>query len=450
MEPVTLKEIIRWTDGQTANIQNEMIFEGICTDSRSTTTGSLFIALKGKNFDGHDFVCDAIKAGATAVLSEKLLHHKIPQIIVKCTLTALGDIAKNYRRKFSVPIIGITGSDGKTTTKEMCWHLLSSKFNVCKNQGNFNNEIGLPLSIFSMTKNTEIGIFELGMNGSGQLRYLSSILQPDIAIITSIGYAHLGFFKSRAELAAAKSEILEHISPDGLAVVNGDTGFLNFFSGRTFVPPVRVGLKHNSDFQGILTGYDGKGFVLKIDGWRNFEFRINSWNGAIAYPALFSIFISDYFGIQRNRIEKLVRDFVLIEGRGHLKEQNGIRILDESYNANPGSMKMALHYFTKQHARRKIAIIGAMAELGKWSKLYHKKIGNILKNSTCDAVFTTGEDAKIISELCGKKSKHFENVDDLAIYVCKFVKKGDLLLVKGSRFNKLEIVINKLMEKLER
>lgn len=448
METVSLKEIIKWTDGTPVNIRNEIYFDAISTDSRSVDVNSLFVALKGKNFDGHDFVGDAIKLGARAAIVQRKLNQDFPQIVVSDTLKALGDIAKNYRKKFTFPIIGITGSDGKTTTKEMCWHLLSSKFNVCKNQGNFNNEIGLPLSIFSLTKDTEIGVFELGMNGAGQLRYLGSILQPDIAIITSIGYAHIGFFNSRKELALAKSEILESIWSDGLVVVNNDTGFLNLFKKNTSISPVRIGMKSGSDFCGVITDYNGTEFILRIEKWERFQFKIKSWNGAIAYPALFSIFIADYFGVPRRTIEKLICDFVLISGRGKVKECDGVVIFDESYNANPGSMKAAIEYFMKQKAKRKIVVIGEMAELGKWSKMYHKKIGRILQKSDCESVFTIGEDAKIIAHLCGRKSKHFEDIYQLAEYVSHFVERGDIILVKGSRINKLDIVVQKLIEKL--
>ncbi|MCM8764148.1 MAG: UDP-N-acetylmuramoyl-tripeptide--D-alanyl-D-alanine ligase [Candidatus Omnitrophica bacterium] len=450
MEPVTLKEIIDWTGGKTLNIRENIIFENISTDSRTANEGSLFVALKGKNFDGHDFAFDAIKAGARAVIVDHCLNANFSQIIVLDTHKALGDIAANYRRRFSCPVIGITGSDGKTTTKEICAHILSTRFNVCKNQGNFNNEIGLPLSIFSMTADTEIGIFELGMNGYGQLRYLSSILQPDIAIITSVGYAHLGFFKSRSDLAVTKAEILQHTLFDGLTLVNNDTGFIKVFSGRTCSPPVRIGMKKCSDFRGIMYDYDRDIFTLRIEKWNGIDFKINSWNGAIAYPALFSIFIADYFGVPRGKIAKSVYEFGLISGRGKVNNCRGIYIFDESYNANPASMKMALYYFGRQKAKRKIAIIGSMAELGKWSEFYHREIARIVKNLCFDAVFTVGDDARIISKSCGEKGRHFKTSDEISEYLCNFVKTGDAILVKGSRMNKLEIVVQKLADSLEK
>ncbi len=449
MEEFSLKELVDWTEGEIVNIKDEIVFNNVCTDSRTILSGCVFVALKGKNFDGHDFVQQAIKSGAKAAVVEKIVDSRLPQILVKDTLVALGNIAKNYRKRFGCPIIGITGSDGKTTTKEMCSHLLSSRFNVCKNHGNFNNEVGLPLSIFSLSSQTDIGVFELGMNGYGQLRYLGSILQPDIAVITSVGYAHIGFFKNRSDLARTKAEIVDSLLPEGLVIVNNDTGFINFFSGKTIFPPVQAGFKNGSNFKGIMVEYKKEMFTLQIKGWDNLSFRINSWNGAIAYPCLFSIFIADYFGIPRRLISRLVNEFVLLDGRGKIKESGGIRIIDESYNANPGSMESALRYFSMQEAKRRIAVIGEMAELGKHSELYHKRIGHILKDLTIDFIFTTGKDARVISDICKEKSSHFENSLELAECVSTFVKKGDIVLVKGSRINRLETVVERILEETE-
>jgi len=447
MEPITLDEIVKWTGGSCFSKNDDIVFNSISTDSRTCSCGCLFVALKGKNFDGHDFIPDVIKAGAKGVIVEKKIPVDIAQILVSDTLKALGDVARNYRRKFLCPVIGITGSDGKTTTKEMCAHLLSSRFNVCKNQGNFNNEIGLPLSIMTMTKNTEAGIFELGMNGYGQLDYLGRILQPDIVIITSIGYAHLGFFKNRKDLARTKAEILNHIRSDGLAFINGDVNFSDIFNKKLLFRPVYAGLHPANDFQGIITGYQQDQFTLRIKQWEHIDFKIKSWNGAIAYPSLFSILIADYFGVPRDLLPKLVYDFVLIGGRGLVKNAASVRIFDESYNANPGSMTVALQYFAKQKAKRKLVVVGCMAELGKWSKFYHRRIAELIKKLNFDAVFTIGEDARVISALSNNISKHFESIQDMAEYVCNFVKSGDAIMVKGSRINKLDIIVQHLTGK---
>jgi len=449
MEKITLCEVIKWTDGTCFN-KKDIIVKSITTDSRNISDGALFIALKGKNFDGHDFAGDAIKSGAKAVVVEKQLPFDIPQIVVSDTLIALGNIAKNYRRKFYCPIIGITGSDGKTTTKEMCAHLLSAKFCVCKNHGNFNNQIGLPLSIMNLDKTTEIGIFELGMNNYGELRYLGGILQPDIVIITSIGYAHLGFFKNRRDLAMTKAEILESVRSDGLIVINRDTNFLDVLKGNTIYPPVTIGMHPSSDFRAIVTDYTGNEITLKIEKWKHLLFKIKSWNGSMIYPSLFSIFIADYFGVPRSTIAKYLYDFNLINGRGQIKECGNVKIFDESYNANPASMSMALQYFARQKARRKIAVIGQMAELGRWSKFYHRKIANLVEKLKFDAVFTVGSDAKIISESFSKTAKHFDNVGDMIEYMQNFITSGDAVFVKGSRINNLEILVQSLIEKLER
>lgn len=450
MEPITFEEVLDWTGGVSINGENRIVFNGISTDSRVSCKNCLFIALKGKNFDGHNFVSGAVKSGASAALVERKLSENIPQIIVGSTLNALGDIAKNYRRKFNCTIIGITGSDGKTTTKEMSAHLLGSMFNVCSNNGNFNNEIGLPLSIFNISKKTDIGIFELGMNGHGQLRYLGNILQPEIAIITSIGYAHLGFFNNRSDLAEAKAEILENVHIDGLALFNRDTGFQNILKQKGIANLIGVGFGSLSDFRGIITNYSEDSFHLEIDFWKNIRFKINSWNRAIAYPALFSIFLADYFGIPKAQLPTLLSSFSLINGRGRIRTVGGIKIFDESYNANPGSMRMALEYFALQKAKRKIAVLGAMAELGRWSKFYHRKIGDLVKKLDLDFVFTIGEDAFIISHFLKNSGMHFSNLEDMVKYICSFVKPGDSILVKGSRINNLDILIQRITEKMER
>ncbi len=449
MEPITLQEILNWTDAEIVNCKNEIVFSGVSTDSRSRCKDCLFVALKGKNFDGHSFVSDAVKSGALAAVVERRLSENITQIIVDDTLRALGDIAKNYRRRFHCTVVGITGSDGKTTTKEISAHLLGSMFDVCSNQGNFNNEIGLPLSIFNISRKTDIGIFELGMNGRGQLRYLGGILQPDIVVITSIGYAHLGFFKNRAELAEAKAEILENISADGLALFNRDNDFQNILKRKGCFLLKGIGFNPFCEFRGFIKNYNGDYFDLEIDSWRNIKFRINSWNGAIGYPALFSVFLADYFGIPKCRLPALLNSFILIGGRGRIRTVKGIRIFDESYNANPGSLKMALEYFALQKARRKIVVIGAMAELGKWNSFYHKKISSLVRNLHFDYVFTIGDDARIISESRKNRGIHFEKIENMIEYICSFVKPGDALLVKGSRINNLDLLVQKLTEKLE-
>ncbi|HOC02506.1 MAG TPA: UDP-N-acetylmuramoyl-tripeptide--D-alanyl-D-alanine ligase [bacterium] len=450
MEPIKFEEVLRWTGGTSRENEKEIVFSGISTDSRCLCKDCLFVALRGKNFDGHNFVLDAVKSGALGILTERQLPYNVPQIIVDDSIRALGDIARNYKRKFNCTVIGITGSDGKTTTKEMSAFLLGSVFNVCCNQGNFNNEIGLPLSMFNISKKTEIGIFELGMNGKNQLRYLGDILRPDIVVITSIGYAHLGFFKNRRDLAEAKAEILENISIDGITLFNEDTDFYDVLREKGAHTLKGIGLGPSSDFRGFVKNYNEDYFDLEISLWKNIIFRINSWNGAIAYPALFSIFLADYFGIPKNRLPAMLHNFVLIGGRGKIRISNDIKIFDESYNANPGSMKTAIEYFALQKAKRKIVIIGAMAELGKWSKFYHKKIADIVRKSCFDFVFTIGDDARIISDSVENKGMHFDNLEDMIKHVCSFVKPGDSILVKGSRINQLDVLVQKLTMKTEK
>jgi len=443
MDKLRISEIAGWCRGSVSGKNCKVIASAVSTDTRTLVPGSIFVALKGKNFDGHDFVGTAMKNGAVAAIVERRLQGDFPQILVQNTQKALGDIAKNYRMKFSCPIIGISGSDGKTTAKEMTAQILSCKYKVCKNEGNFNNEIGLPLSIFSLNRETDIGVFELGMNAAGQLKYLGGILQPDIAFITNVGYAHVGFFQNRNALARAKGELLECVSRNGFALVNQDTGFLGLFRRISNVP---IGTFGFSKYAGFRAKYLESGidfFTMLVINW-NEEFRLNFWNGGFAYPALGALCIGEHFGIPRHVMKRQLAEFEPIEGRGRIISIRGIKLFDESYNANPGSIRNALKYFCVQSASRRIVVIGAMAELGRFSLRYHASIGRLLAKCPVDMVFTVGDDAYVIARILKSRAKHFEDVQTLASHLIRYLRRGDAVLVKGSRVNHLEIVVNAL------
>ncbi|HPP67207.1 MAG TPA: cyanophycin synthetase, partial [bacterium] len=235
-------------------------------------------------------------------------------------------------------------------------------------------------------------------------------------------------------------------SIDGFGIFNRDNDFQNILKQKgVFLKTVGFGPLCN--FRGFITSYNTDSFNLQVNGWENVNFRINSWNGAIAYPALFSLFIAEYFGIPKSHLPSLVNNFVLINGRGKMRIVDGVKIFDESYNANPGSLKTALRYFALQKAKRKIVVIGAMGELGKWSRFYHKKLGDMIQKLDFDFVFTIGEDACIISKLVKKKGMHFDNLQEMTEYISGFVKAGDAVLVKGSRMNNLDLLVEHLVEK---
>ncbi|MCL5408722.1 MAG: UDP-N-acetylmuramoyl-tripeptide--D-alanyl-D-alanine ligase [Candidatus Omnitrophica bacterium] len=443
MEKIQISDIIKWTKGRPLNIPSDFTISSIITDSKNPCEDSLFIALKGERFDGHDFVMDVMKKKCRAVIVKKPVEKKIPQIIVDDTLKALGHLGKNYRKKFSCPVLGITGSDGKTTTKELIASFLSSKYNVVYNTGNLNNEIGLPLSLFKMNRSTDIGIFELGMNGTGQLRYLANILQPDVSVITSIGSSHIGFFKNHAELVCAKCELLQKTKK--LSVINGDTGYNNIIENFTD-NVVFFGLSQNNGFRGRYLDFDEKGFNLMILPWKEI-FHVPFWNGAFAYSVIASLFTGDYFLSERDSMRKTLSNFHPLEGRGKISQHNGIKIFDESYNANPDSMKKALFYFSKQNGKRKIAVLGDMAELGRFSKFYHINVGKFLKGLPMDKIFTVGQDAELINKYADKDGRHFDTREELEKFLLSGIKRGDTILVKGSHINQLDKTVHILLRR---
>jgi UDP-N-acetylmuramoyl-tripeptide--D-alanyl-D-alanine ligase len=441
MEKIQISEIIKWVKGKPININSDFPITSIITDSRTPSPESLFVALKGERFDGHNFVMDVINKKSKAVIIEKPIEKKIPQILVNNTLKALGDIAKNYRKKFSFPVISIVGSDGKTTAKEMISSFLSSQYKVSSNTGNLNNEIGLPLSILKMNKSTTIGVFELGMNGTGQLTYLADILKPDISVITSIGSSHIGLFKNHAELAYAKCEILQKTKK--LSVINGDTGYNNIIK-KFLDGSVLFGFSRRNDFQGKYVRFDENGFDLMVVPWGK-NFFIPFWNGAFAYSVLASLFIGDYFLDEKESMRKILSQFQPLEGRGKISYNNGVKIFDESYNANPDSMKKALFYFSKQKGKRNIVVLGSMAELGHFSKFYHINVGKFLKQIPIDKVFTLGPNTELINQYSGKDGKHFDERQELDKHLLSVIRKGDNILIKGSHINQLDKTVHILL-----
>jgi len=402
MEKVKLSEIIKWCKGKVNKKFKDFFIEGISTDSRQIKKGEIFIALKGEKYDGHDFVKDAFKKGAVAsIVSSDYIGNDNLLIKVKDTLYALGDIGKNYRIKLNMHVINITGSDGKTTTKEIIKEILSEKFNTTGTIGNFNNQIGLPLSILQADKKTEIGVFEIGMNKKGEIDYLSKISAPNSCVITNIGVAHIGFFKNRKELADAKSEIFGNLIKEKNVFLNKDSDFFYYLKGKTDTKNlITIGVKKNADITGEIIEEEFDYFIFEYSGEK---YKMNFWNTSFIYSGLFGIAFGKKFGISEKHIKNVLYGLKPLKGRGEFIKDD-IFIIDESYNSNPNSLKNSLLSFERKKFKRKIAIIGDMAELGKFSNFYHWYIGNLIRNLKIDIIFTFGKESKKISEVSGKKN----------------------------------------------
>ncbi len=445
MEKVKLSEIIFWCKGKVNRKFGDFYISGISTDTRNLKKGDLFIALKGEKFDGHNFVKEAFEKGASCCIVCKNFQENSGLIIkVEDTIFALGDIGKNYREKMKMKVIGITGSDGKTTTKEIIKNILLEKFKVVATMGNFNNQIGLPLSILQADSKTEFGVFEMGMNKKGEIDYLSKICKPNYCIITNIGCAHIGFFRNRKEIADAKSEIFKNLIQEKAVFLNRDSDFFNYLKEKIDKENlITVGVNKKGEIRGKILEEGIDFFIYEVKGEK---YKMNFWNTTFIYSGLFGIAFAEEFGISKNYVKDVIENIKPLSGRGQIKK-NKIFIIDESYNSNPNSLKNSLLCFERKNFNRKIAVLGDMAELGKFTNFYHYYIGKVLANLKIDIVLTCGNSSKIISDISGK-GKHFFEIEECKKYLKSIIKKGDAILVKGSRIAKMDQIVEYLKEEI--
>jgi UDP-N-acetylmuramoyl-tripeptide--D-alanyl-D-alanine ligase len=443
MGKIRLSEIVKWCEGKVNKKFDDLFINGISTDSRQIKKGEVFIALKGEKYDGHNFINDAFKKGAIAsIVSCDYKGNDNLIIKVKDTLSALGDISKNYRMKINMHVIAVTGSDGKTTTKEIIKGILSEKFKTAGTIGNFNNQIGLPLSILKADEKTEFGVFEMGMNKKGEIDYLSKITMPNSCVITTIGVAHIGFFRNRREIADAKSEIFNNLIEERNVFLNKDNDFFYYLKKKADTENlVSVGVEKNADIKGKIIEKNLDFFTFESCGER---YKMNFWNTSFIYSGLFGIAIGKKFGISKKHIGNVLCEIRPLKGRGEILK-NKIFIIDESYNSNPYSLKNSLLSFESKDFKRKIAILGDMAELGKFSNFYHWYIGKLIKNLKIDIIFTLGKESKKITDI-SKKGTHFYEIEELKKKLKKEIRKQDAILIKGSRIMKMEEIVEFLKE----
>ena len=450
MEKVKISDIVKWTEGVLENSKSDFLIRGISTDTRKLKKGEVFVALKGENFDGHDFVEEAFTKGAIcAVVKENFNLPGKTLIKVKDTLKGLGDIAKGYRKRFNLKVIGITGSDGKTTTKEIVGKILSSKYNTVVSEKSYNNQIGLPLTLFKLSPNTEFCVVEMGMNRKGEIDYLSQIALPSIGVITNIGYAHIGFFKNRKEIAEAKSELLKNLKKGGFKLLNFDSPFFDYLKRKGECRTISFGLKDGADYQAFIDRINKNSFTFNIKNLKG-NFKMNFWNPSFIYSGIIGIILGIKFGIPLDKIKKILAGFKPLAGRSNIIDTGKITIIDESYNSNPNSLKWAIYYFAKREGKRKILIVGDMAELGKYSYIFHLNIGRYLNKLPIDLIITYGEKSSIIGK--GIKDKErvrsFDNLSEIEEFLKKNIRSGDVILVKGSRIMGMERIVSYMKEKL--
>lgn len=449
MIAMNFQEIVQCLGNCTCDSKQDFLIKGISTDSRNIKDGDLFIALIGQKFDGHEFVQSCYEKGAAAVLVSKEVDVECPQIIVDDTLVALREIAKYYRDKFKTPIIAVTGSTGKTSTKEMIASVLQEKFNVHKTKQNFNNEIGLPLTLFELEKEHDISVLEMGMNNLGEIERLAYIARPTIGVITNIGTAHIENLKSRENILKAKMEITSFFDNKNTLIVNGDDEYLSTLENLPF-RVIKVSTKGKGDYNAldiVNLGENGVEFKCNYKG-KIHEFRIILPGIHNVYNALVAIAIADIYnltvdevinGIINFKPGKLRMDIINLE--------KGIKLINDCYNANLDSMKAALDVLGDYRNNRRIAVLGDMFELGSFSEKAHREVGDYAK-SKCDLLIAVGNDAKFIFEESNKsiKSFYFNTKEEACQFLNTEIKDNDVVLIKASRGMQMEYITNCITE----
>ena len=441
------------------NVDNlkKRILKGVSTDSRYLKSGEIFFALRGEKYDGHEFVLKAFAAGAAcAVVDEKaditaFKNHSY--IIVNDTTKALGELARIYRKKFDIPVIAVAGSNGKTTTKEMIAQILSKKYTVHSTQGNLNNHIGVPQTIFGLKKSHEIAVIELGTNHFGELEYLCGIAEPTHGLITNIGREHLEFFGDLDGVARAESELWAALGKTGTGFINNDDPYV-VATAKNIRRKVRYACSTRSvNLRGKILSIDENGcvtFRATPKRKKPFEVTLSVPGNHVVSNAVAATAVGLYFKVSAKDIQRALGEFEAVSKRMEITKIGGITIINDTYNANPDSVMSALQTLQSMKASgRKIIILSDMLEVGPDTKREHSRIGRTIGEMGFEFLLTYGNAARAIHENADVKMKlHYDQKNILAEYAVELVSAGDIVLVKGSRGMKMEDVVLFLQERL--
>ncbi len=444
IESVTLSFLAAATGGEIVLGSGDEIIGSISTDSRDCADVSVFIAISGENFDGNKFIPSAISGGARGYISDGDCSFTDCDFALKVadTRAALLDIAAAYRRRFDISIVGLTGSVGKTTTKELIAAVLETERNIIKTQGNFNNEIGLPFTLFGIRQSHEIGVIEMGMSNFDEISRLTRCARPQLAVITNIGESHIEYLGSRQGILQAKCEIFEGLSEGGVAVLNGDDDLLFGIKGSLPIKTINYGIENaacdivagdiRAGNNGISFKVDGEEFSIKLPGRHN------------VLNALCAIAVGRCYGLGTDSIRSALAAYESAGIRQSITERDGIRVITDCYNAAPKSVKAAIEVLTCVADGRKVAVLGDMAELGDKSAQYHKEIGEFAARNNIDLLVLIGKFAEhTASGASGCEVSIHDSNQSIEQYLRSKLKAGDTVLFKGSRVMHLEEVAEK-------
>jgi UDP-N-acetylmuramoyl-tripeptide--D-alanyl-D-alanine ligase len=433
-----LSELVRCAAGQI--VGNDCAFSSVSTDSRTLKPGALFVALSGPSFDGHDFVASAAEHGAVAALVERPLASQLPQVVTPDPLGALSAFAREWRRQFHIPLVGVTGSNGKTTTKELLGSILSPQGKTLITRGNLNNHIGVPLMLLELTAEHRYAVIEMGANHLGEIAHLASLAEPTVGIVTNAGAAHLEGFGSLAGVAQGKGEMFRALPPEGVAVVNADDTYAAQWRDSSAAERVLTfGFEQPADFMAhkvrsqsdasgfrtdfeLVTPYGSRPAMLALGGLHNLR---NALGAAAAACAV---------GIELDEIVAGLAAMKSVAGRLELKPAlNGAFLVDDSYNANPSSLKAGLDAFRTFGGVRWLVLGNSANEL-------HAEVGRYAKQAGIERLLAVGERSRFAVEAFGPGAQWFASLDALITEASKSLTAGVAVLIKGSRANRLERV----------
>lgn len=455
MQGLTVREVIQATGGKLISGSDTAALTDITTDSRNMGEGMLFIPLTGPTFNGHEFIAAAFECGAAAVLTQEDTEPLLDKTIIRVvdTRKALGDIACFYKEKYRIPTVAVTGSVGKTTTKDMLYSVLSQKYNTVKTLGNFNNDIGLPLTVFRQESEHEMAVFEMGQSGFDEIRYLASIAKPDVAVITNIGTSHIEKLGSREGIFHAKMEITDFFDQKNTLIVNGDDEFLKTVDNRDYTV-IRYGIDneacHVRAYHIRNYGADGSAFSVDAEG-KTYEVRVNVAGVHNVYNALAAICVGRLYDIAMEDIIRGIGSFELTAMRMEFEDYDGVTVIDDCYNSSPDSVRASLAVLSSLEAPRKIAVLGDILEMGTFAPDAHKLLGNDAADAGIDVLVTAGENARLIAEQAKRRGMtevvSFDKTREAAGYVASLVQSGDAVLVKASRGMRFEMIVQAIKER---
>lgn len=447
--------IIDATSGTDVNVCNWIHSSNISTDTRNIKKGDLFIALKGKNFDGHNFLHEAFLKGAAAAIVSEGKYKNFPLVIVQDTLKALHDMASYYIRNVLVDakVIAITGSVGKTTTKDML-HTVLSQYGVSHaNEGNLNNNIGLPLTILKAPKNCQYLILEMGMNKVGEIKELSKISNPNIAVITNIEPAHTENFSSLFDVAQAKLEILYGTKSNGTLVLNRDNKYYDYLSSHANRNIISFGKDKNAEvcLLDIIRNDDGLNLKIRLNNNQTINCNLRVQGEHFAYSLLAVTAVVQSLRLDLSKLPLALKNFSVTKGRGNIHKvkynRKYIHLIDDSYNASPTSMKTAIKTLSTYSNQRKVALLGDMLELGDKSIEFHTDLVKIVTENNIDKIYTAGKFMLKLHELLPDniRGTHFDDSNQLKSDLAHIIQNNDAILVKGSRGMKMDLIVREFI-----